>query len=65
VTLTGQYHLLVAVGGTLLLKGPEFEQEVEALEARLMPVAAGRYALSNPGALPITVLQSAPRFRLG
>lgn len=65
VTLTGQYHLLVAVGGTLLLKGPEFEQEVEALEARLMPVAAGRYALNNPGALPITVLQSAPRFRLG
>ena len=60
-TLHQQYHLVIPVGGEVLLTGEGFQEKVEALDAHFLPACLEGYTLQNEGPAPVTVLRSAPR----
>ncbi len=56
-----QYHLVIPVGGEVIVRGEGFEEKADALDAYFLPACLGRYEVRNEGSAAVTVLRSAPR----
>jgi len=55
-----EYHLWIAVNGTVSFGWTEGATELSAEESLMMPVARGTYEVSNPGSEPLILLLAQP-----
>jgi quercetin dioxygenase-like cupin family protein len=55
-----EYHLWIAVNGTVSFGWAEGATELSAEESLMMPVARGTYEVSNPGSEPLILLLAQP-----